>query len=50
MGFFAHEMKVGKVPVTLYVNSEGFEIGRIFGLLDWDSDKVIRHVRSCLLQ
>ena len=49
MGLFAHEMKVGKVPVTIYANSESLEIKRIFGLLDWDSDNLIQHVRACLL-
>lgn len=40
---------VGKVPVTIYLNTQGQEIGRIFGLLDWDSDALMQHVRDCLL-
>ncbi|MEW8015292.1 MAG: hypothetical protein AB2807_11080 [Candidatus Sedimenticola endophacoides] len=49
LGLFAHGMHVGKVPVTIYIDSRGREFGRLSGLVDWDSGEARQHIRHCLL-
>ena len=36
------------LPTTLLINAKGKEIGRVLGVLDWDSSIVVEFIRSCL--
>ena len=47
-GKLAYELRINKVPETLYVNRQGREIGRLTGMLDWDEERVRAHLAACL--
>lgn len=48
-GVIAREADISSVPITLYVNREGQEIGRLYGSAEWTTDNMKNHVRACLL-
>ncbi|NQW01375.1 MAG: TlpA family protein disulfide reductase [Rhodospirillales bacterium] len=36
------------LPLTVFINSAGFEIGRVIGPAEWDSPEIVSFVRQCL--
>jgi hypothetical protein len=49
LGSLAHEARIAKVPVTLFVNRDNREIGRLYGSVDWESPEMLEHFLACLL-
>lgn len=49
IGKLAYHAGISSVPITLYVNREGQEIGRLYGSVEWTSEAMKNHVRACLL-
>ena len=47
-GKILKKTKTKGLPTTLLINANGREIGRILGVLEWDSENVIDLLRSCL--
>ena len=47
-GLLAHRLGVKAVPITLYVDAEGREVGRYYGTTQWDSEESKAHIRRCL--
>jgi thiol-disulfide isomerase/thioredoxin len=45
-GGLAQEARVANVPVTLFVRSDGREIGRLFGSVEWASPGMLEQVRA----
>jgi|TARA_B110000438_G_C15568208_1_gene544208 thiol-disulfide isomerase/thioredoxin len=47
-GSILRKTKTKGLPTTFLINAKGVEIGRIQGVLDWDSASVVSFLRSCL--
>ena len=47
-GKLAHRLGAKAVPITLYVDAAGREVGRYYGTTRWDSEETQAHIRRCL--
>lgn len=47
-GKVLRDSKVRGLPMTLLINAQGLEIGRVQGISEWDSKNVVAFLRRCL--
>ena len=47
-GKLAAANNIGGLPTTVFVDGEGREVGRLMGMVEWDSPEMLEHLRSCL--
>ena len=47
-GKVAHEYEIQGLPVSLLIDKEGLERGRVIGIADWDKPEVINFIRRCI--
>lgn len=47
-GKVLRDSKVRGLPMTLLINPQGLEIGRVQGISEWDSKDVVAFLRRCL--
>jgi len=47
-GTVARKSGVRGLPLTILVDAEGFERGRLIGIAEWDSPQVVAFVRRCI--
>ena len=40
--------KVRALPTTLLIDSGGMEVSRVLGAVEWDSEKAVEFLKSCL--
>lgn len=45
---FRRQVGVDQLPATLLVDARGFEVGRVAGEVEWDSDAVVAFILGCL--
>tara|TARA_B100001996_G_scaffold378579_1_gene362958 strand:+ start:579 stop:1172 length:594 start_codon:yes stop_codon:yes gene_type:complete len=47
-GKILKKIKIRGIPTTILINSKGYEIGRVEGIMEWNSPKVVTFLRRCL--
>jgi len=47
-GKVLRDSKVRGLPMTLLINAQGLEIGRVQGISEWDTKNVVAFLRRCL--
>ena len=47
-GKVAREYKVQGLPVSLLIDREGLERGRVVGIADWDKPEVVSFIKRCI--
>ena len=47
-GKVLRDSKVRGLPMTLLINSDGLEVGRVQGASEWDSKDAVAFLRRCL--
>ena len=47
-GKVAREYKVQGLPVSLLIDREGLERGRVIGIADWDKPEVVSFIKRCI--
>ncbi|MDA1089872.1 MAG: TlpA disulfide reductase family protein [Proteobacteria bacterium] len=47
-GKVLRDSRVIGLPATLFINADGLEIGRVYGISEWDSKESVAFLRRCL--
>jgi thiol-disulfide isomerase/thioredoxin len=47
-GKVARKSGVRGLPVTIFIDAEGFERGRVIGIAKWDSKDIVDFIRRCI--
>ena len=47
-GKVLRDSKVIGLPATLFINADGLEVGRVYGISEWDSKEAVAFFRRCL--
>ena len=47
-GKLAKANNIGALPTTVFVDGDGREIGRLKGMVEWDTPEMLDHLTSCL--